>query len=102
MQTKWGEKKFDGNRTRMQTAILNKSLKQNSSCTPTYFPSQKPFKSDEQDMQDTAGKVKASSYVTFFHEPLHADEQVLDVRLNPVSNSSVHIHDVVSMTCRKQ
>ena len=34
------------------------SIPQNGSYTVTYFPSLKPFNSDKQDMQDTAGEVK--------------------------------------------
>ena len=62
--TKRLEKKLDGNFTRMLRAILNKSWRQHpqsSSCTATYHPSRKISKSDEPDMQDTAGEVGTSS-----------------------------------------
>ena len=39
--TKRMEKKLDGNYTRMLRTILNKSWRQNSSCTATYHQSQK-------------------------------------------------------------
>ena len=35
---------------------------ENSSCTATNLPSLKPFKSHEQDMQDTAGEVRTNSW----------------------------------------
>ena len=37
------------------------NIPQNSSCMVAYLPSQKPFKLDEEDMQDTAGEVRANS-----------------------------------------
>ena len=37
------------------------SIPQNSRCTVNYLPSLKPFKSDEEDMQDIAGEIKVSS-----------------------------------------
>ena len=55
--TKRLEKKLDGNYTRMQREILNKSWRntqQDTNCTTTYFLSRKLFKLDEPDMQDTA------------------------------------------------
>ena len=62
---------------------------QNSSCIVTYLPSLKPFKSDEQDIQDTAGEVKASSYAIYSSGLLHTDKQVLDARQEPTNNSSI-------------
>ena len=40
--------------------IAGDSTLQSSSCTTTYHPSQKLSKSDEPDMQDTAGEVGIS------------------------------------------
>ena len=54
--TKRLEKKVDGNYTRMLRAILNKS-----NYTASCLPSQKLSKSDEPDIQDTAGEAGTSS-----------------------------------------
>ena len=40
-------------------------------------------------MQDTAGEVKVCSFVTFSCGLLHMDEQMLNVSLEPIYNSSV-------------
>ena len=37
------------------------NILQNSSCTATDLPSQKPSKLDEQDIRDTAGEVRTNS-----------------------------------------
>ena len=58
------KKILESNCKRMLRAILNKSWSntlQNSSCAVTYLPSLKPFKSDQLNMQDTTGEVRASS-----------------------------------------
>ena len=52
-------------------------MPQNSSYTVTYLPSLKPFKADQEDMQDAAGDVKMSSLATFSCGLLHTDVQVL-------------------------
>ena len=62
--TKRLEKKLDGNYTRMLRAILNKSWQQHpqdTNCTATCPLSQKLFKLDEPDMQDTAGEAEMNS-----------------------------------------
>ena len=64
MLTKWQEKKLDGNYTRMQRAILNKSWRQHpqsTNCMATYLPSRKLSKLEKLDMQDTAGEAGTSS-----------------------------------------
>ena len=53
------------------------NIPQNSSYSVNYLLSLKPFKSEKQDMQDTAGEVKASSLATFPGGLLHTDEKVL-------------------------
>ena len=50
-------------------------------------------------MQSNAGEVRASSYVTFSCGPLHTYEQVLNVRLEFIYNSSVQTQDIVKSTC---
>ena len=40
--------------------ILEATTPQNIICTATYLASQKPFKLNEQDMQDTAGEARMS------------------------------------------
>ena len=60
--TKRLEKKLDGNYTRMLRAILNKSWQQHPTRHQLYGAlSQKLFKLDEPDMQDTAGEVGTNS-----------------------------------------
>ena len=62
--TKRLEKKLDGNYTRMLRAILNKSWRQHLTRHQLYGhlpPSQKLFKLDEPDMQDTAGEAGTNS-----------------------------------------
>ena len=64
MLTKRIEIKLDGNYTRMLRAIWSSpggNTPQSTSCTVTYLPSQKLSKSDEPDMQDTAGEARTSS-----------------------------------------
>ena len=62
MLTKCMEKKLDGNYKRMQYWTSSGSnTPQSSSCTATYYPSQKLSKLDEPDMQNTAGEVGTSS-----------------------------------------
>ena len=45
------------------------NTQQRSSCTATNHPSWKPFKLDEQDMQDTAGEVRSNSEAMYFCGP---------------------------------
>ena len=62
--TKRLEKKLDGNYTRMLRAILNKSWRQHPTRHQLYGhlpPSQKLFKLDKPDMQDTAGEAGTNS-----------------------------------------
>ena len=62
--TKRLEKKLDGNYTRMLRAILNKSWRQyptRHNYTAACLPSRKLSKSDEPDMQDTAGEARTNS-----------------------------------------
>ena len=99
------KKKFDGNYTRMQRAILNKSWRQyptRHQCTATYHPSRKLSKLDESDMRDTAGEVKTSSLVMYSSGPLHMDEQRPDDQLEPTYSSTVSIRDVALKTYQKQ
>ena len=51
-----------------------RNIPQNSSCMLTYLPPLKPFKSDEQDMQNNAGKVRMSSEVMFSSGLLHTNK----------------------------
>ena len=65
------EKKLDGNCTRMQQWYWTKpvcNIPQNKSCTVTDHPSLKPFKSNEQDMQGTAGELSDVHLWTLSHE----------------------------------
>ena len=74
----------------------------NSSCTATNLLSLKPFKSDEQDMRDTAGEVRTNSWLTFSCGSLHTYEQVLDGQIEHIYKNSVRTQDVVWRTCRKR
>ena len=58
------EKKLDENYKRCYLLFWTNpwdSTHQNSSCTATYLPSYKPFKSDEQDMLGSTGEVSTNS-----------------------------------------
>ena len=67
MLTKHMEKTLDSNCTRMLQTILNKSWKQHPTKQQLYGHLYlKPFKSDKQDMLDTAWEVRTSSLVTLF------------------------------------
>ena len=62
--TKRLEKKLDGNYTRMLRAVLNGSWQQHPTRHQLYGhlpPSWKLYKSDELDMQDTAGEARTRS-----------------------------------------
>ena len=49
---------------------------QNSSCTATYHPSQKPSKLDGQDMQDTAGEVRMNACDVLLWTSSHGQARV--------------------------
>ena len=62
--TKRLERRLDGNYTRMLRAVLNKSWRQHPTRLQLYGhlpPSQKLYKFDEPDTQDTAGEARTSS-----------------------------------------
>ena len=84
--TKRIENKLDGNRIRMIRAISNRSWKQH----PTK-QQLKLFKSDERDLRDTAGEVRANPSATS-NGPFWTD---MDDQLELIYNSSVPIQDVV-------
>ena len=98
------EKKLDGNYTRIQWAILNKSWRQQPKKQQLYgrHPSRKLSKLNKQDMRDTAGEVGMNSRVTYSCGPLHMDEQRLEDQLGPICNSSEAIQDVALKTCRER
>ena len=101
MLTKRMEKKLDSNHTKMLRATLNMSWKQhlqNRSCTATYHPARKLSKLDEQDMRDTAGKVRTSSKAIYLCGPLHMDEERHGNKLESIYSSSVPIQDVALKT----
>ena len=72
------------------------NIPQNSSCTATYLPSQKPSKLDKQDMLDTAGEVRTNSWVTFSYGPLHTDELELDNKLSTTGYSLEDLPEVMN------
>ena len=49
----------------------------NKSCTPTYLPSHKSFKSDEQDMRGIAREIRMNTWTVFSNRFLHIDLPVL-------------------------
>ena len=73
---------------------------QNSNYMAFYLPSIKPFKSDEQDMQNPAEDLMANSKVIFSCGLLYMYGQALGVRLEPIYNGSVETPDVVLRTNR--
>ena len=96
------EKKFDDNYTRMLRAVLNKPWRQHPTKQQLYglyHPSQKPFKLDKLDMQDTAREVRTNSLAMYSSGPIHMDEQKLDDQLEPINSNSVPIQDVAWKTC---
>ena len=78
------------------------STPQNSTCTATYLPSQKPSKWVEQEMRVTAGEMRMNSWQTFFDEPLHMDVPMLADQQKLIYISSLLILDVFWKTCRMQ
>ena len=102
--TKRLKKKLDCNYTRMLRAILNKSWRQHptrhqlfcsfilySFCDGT---SQKLYKINEPDTQDTPGEAKTNSSVMYSYGPLHIAKQKQDDQLEHTYSSYVMIRDV--------
>ena len=98
------EKKLDGNYTRRQREILNKSLRQHPTKQRLYghLPPITKTKLDEPDMQNSAREVRTSSQLTFSCGPFHMDEQKQYDQLEPTYNSSVPIQDITLKTYREQ
>ena len=71
----------------------------NNSCKATYFPSLKPTKQNEEDMQNTAGESRTNSEVTFSYGLFHMVVPVLADQQELTYNSSVETQGVVWKTC---
>ena len=96
--TKCIENKRDSNCTRMLRAILNKSRKQHSAKQQLY--GHLPPISKKTQIRRTSKRKKGELISEVPHGPLHTDEQVLDVSLKLIDNSSVQTRGVVLRTCR--
>ena len=75
---------------------------QDTNYTTTYLPSRKLSKSDETDMQDTAGEAGTSSKVMYSYGPPHMAEQKHDDQLEHTYSSYVRIRDVALKTCQRR
>ena len=88
----------------MLRAIFKKSGRQHTTKQQLYGhlpPITKTIKSDEPDMQDTAGEVRTNSSAIYSRGPLHMDEQSQNDQIEPIYNSSVLIQDVALKTYRE-
>ena len=95
--TKRLEKKLDGNYTRMLRALLNKSWRQHPTRHQLYGnlpPSQKLYRLDKPDTQDTAGEARTSSQVMYSYGPPHMAVQKQDDQLELTYINYVRTQDV--------
>ena len=76
------------------------NIPQNSSCTATYLPSLKLFKSDKKDIQETAWDIRMNSKWTFAIGPYYTGEKILDDQVEFINDSPVETEDVVWKSCR--
>ena len=106
MLTKRLKKKLDGNYTRILRAIYwtspGDNTPQDTNYTATCLPSQKLYKLDKPDMQDTAGEARTNSSVMYTYKPPHRAKQKQDDLLEHTYSSYVRIRDVTLKTCQKQ
>ena len=75
---------------------------QSTNYTATCLPSQKPFKLDEPDMQNTAGEAGTSSEVMYSYGPPYMAEQKHVDQLEHIYSSYVRIRDIALKTCQKR
>ena len=93
------ERKLNGNCTR---AVLNKSWRKTSyKATAVWTHLENHPKLREQDIQDTAGEVRTSSWAMYSRGLLHTNEKGLGDQLESIYNSSILIQDVAWKTCRE-
>ena len=67
-----------------------------------FLASQKLYKLDEPDTQDTAGEVRMNSSVMYSYRPPHIAKQKQDDQLEHTYRSYVRIRDVTLKTCQKR
>ena len=70
--------------------------------TATCLPSQKLYKLDEPNTQDTAGEARTNSSVIYSYGPPHIAKQKQDDQLEHTYSSYVRIRDVALKTCQKR
>ena len=75
---------------------------QDTNHTATCLPSRKLSKSEEPDMQDTAGEAGTSSWVMYSYGPLHMAKQKQDDQLEHTYSSYVRIRDIALKTCQRR
>ena len=75
---------------------------QDTNYTATCLPSQKLYKLDEPDTQDTAGEARTNSSVMYSYGPPHMAKQKQDDQLEHTYSSYVRIWDVALKTCQKR
>ena len=75
---------------------------QDTNYTATCLPSQKLYKLDEPDTQDTAGEARTNSSVMYSNGPPHMAKQKQDDQLEHTYSSYVRIRDVTLKTCQKR
>ena len=77
------------------------NILQSTNYTATYLPSQKLYKLDKPDMQDTAGEARTNSSVMYSYGPPHMAKQKPDDQLEHTYSSYVRIRDGVLKTSQK-
>ena len=103
--TKRAEKKFDGNYTRMQRAILNKSWRQHLTKQQLYghlLPITKTIKVRRTRHAGHCWRSRDELISDVPYGPLHMAEQSQGDQLAPTHSSSVGIRGVALRTCRKR
>ena len=73
---------------------------QDTNYTATYLPSEKLYKLDEPDTQDTAGEARMNSSVMYSYGPPPMAKQKQDDQLEHTYSSYVRIRDVALKTCQ--
>ena len=75
---------------------------QGTNYTATCLLSQKLYKLDEPDTQDTVGEAKTNSSVMYSYGPPHMAKQKQDDQIEHTYSSYVRIRDVAMKTCKKR
>ena len=75
---------------------------QDTNYMATCLPSQKLYKLDKPDTQNTAGEARTNSSVMYSYGPPHMAKQKQDNQLEHMYSSYVKIWDVTLKTCQKR